>query len=203
MGISIRAYGRHRGVSDAAVRKAIKAGRITPEPDGTIEPSRVDAEWRCNTDSAQQRSQAREKAVPVGAINAVREVHGEAPLPSGGTTFLQARTANEVLKAQTHKVRLARLKGDVVDRSQALAHVFTLARAERATKDGSNHAPLRPAEGGSHGTAERSPITTVPSCSSVVLRLARAASMTTIASTEKGELTTTCCGEPPYIASFA
>jgi hypothetical protein len=41
MGISIRAYGRHRGVSDAAVRKAIKAGRITSEPDGTISTGRV------------------------------------------------------------------------------------------------------------------------------------------------------------------
>ena len=40
MGISIRAYGRHRGVSDAAVRKAIKAGRITAEPDGTIDRKR-------------------------------------------------------------------------------------------------------------------------------------------------------------------
>lgn len=36
MGVSIRAYGRHRGVSEAAVRKAIRAGRITPERDGTI-----------------------------------------------------------------------------------------------------------------------------------------------------------------------
>ena len=42
MGISIRAYGRHRGVSDAAVRKAIKAGRITPEPDGSIDPDKAD-----------------------------------------------------------------------------------------------------------------------------------------------------------------
>ena len=36
MGISIRAYARHRGVSDTAVHKAIRAGRITPEADGTI-----------------------------------------------------------------------------------------------------------------------------------------------------------------------
>ncbi len=55
MGISIRAYGRHRGVSDAAVRKAIKAGRITPEADGTIDPEKADAEWGRNTDVAQQR----------------------------------------------------------------------------------------------------------------------------------------------------
>ena len=31
MGLSIRAYARHRGVSDTAVHKAIRAGRITPE----------------------------------------------------------------------------------------------------------------------------------------------------------------------------
>ncbi|HGG60421.1 MAG TPA: elements of external origin, partial [Gammaproteobacteria bacterium] len=69
MGISIRAYARHRGVSDAAVRKAIKTGRITPEPDGTIDPQKADAEWAANTDSAQQRKQGRRKAVPVDAVN--------------------------------------------------------------------------------------------------------------------------------------
>ncbi|MGH8567422.1 MAG: elements of external origin [Gammaproteobacteria bacterium] len=128
MGISIRAYARARGVSDAAVRKAIKSGRITPEPDGTIEPGRADREWRRNTDSVQQRG--RQRPVPNEAIAAVREAVGETP-SGGGTTFLQARTANEVLKAQTNKVRLARLKGELVDRAQAIGHVFTLARAER------------------------------------------------------------------------
>ena len=44
---------------------------------------------------------------------------------------LQARTVNEVVKAQTNKVRLARLKGELVDRNQAIAHVFKLARTER------------------------------------------------------------------------
>ena len=48
MGISIRPYARHRGVSDAAVRKAISAGRITPEADGTVDPDRADAEWARN-----------------------------------------------------------------------------------------------------------------------------------------------------------
>ncbi len=49
----------------------------------------------------------------------------------GGTSLLQARTVNEVVKAQTNKVRLAQLKGELVDRAQAVAHVFKLARAER------------------------------------------------------------------------
>ena len=51
MGLSIRAYARHRGVSDAAVRKAISAGRITPEADGTVDPDRADAEWARNTEA--------------------------------------------------------------------------------------------------------------------------------------------------------
>lgn len=50
---------------------------------------------------------------------------------SGGTSFLQVRTVNEVVKAQTNKVRLARLKGELVDRNQAIAQVFKLARTER------------------------------------------------------------------------
>jgi hypothetical protein len=129
MGISIRAYARHRGVSDAAVRKAIKAGRVTALPDGTIDPSRADQQWGSNTDQAKQR------AVPNEAIRSVRDAVGDgapsASLSAGGTTFLQARTANEVLKAQTNKVRLAKLKNEVVDRAQAIAHVFKMARSER------------------------------------------------------------------------
>jgi len=133
MGLSIRAYARHRGVSEAAVRKAIKTGRISRETDGSVNPAKADAEWQRHTDASQQRGQP--KPVAREAVHAVRETLGEPPLSSslgsGGTTFLQARTANEVLKAQTNKVRLARLKGDLVDRSQAIAQVFKLARSER------------------------------------------------------------------------
>ena len=127
MGISIRAYARHRGVTDTAVHKAIRAGRVTPEADGTIDADRADREWARNTDTPKKGTQQRAESV------AVRENAGEqtAALPSGGTSLLQARTVNEVVKAQTNKVRLARLKGELVDRSQAVAHVFKLARAER------------------------------------------------------------------------
>ena len=35
-GLSQRGYARHRGVTHRAVQKAIKASRITVNPDGTI-----------------------------------------------------------------------------------------------------------------------------------------------------------------------
>lgn len=140
MGLSIRAYARHRGVSDTAVHKAIKAGRITPEADGTIDPANADRQWDRNTDATQQRETA-SKARPAPKLAVMPEVpaastgaataSANAPLSTGGTSLLQAKTANEVLKAQTNKVRLARLKGELVDRSQAIAHVFKLARTER------------------------------------------------------------------------
>ena len=130
MGISIRAYARHRGVTDTAVHKAIRAGRITPEPDGTIDIGRADGEWVRNSEPAQSGTRAKAAKVNVDDGHD-RTGAAAAALPSGGTSLLQARTVNEVVKAQTNKVRLARLKGELVDRSQAIAHVFKLARSER------------------------------------------------------------------------
>ena len=138
MGISIRAYARHRGVSDAAVRKAIAAGRITPEADGTIDAERVDREWARNSDAPRSGTATRavkvavpEPSGPTADDASTQSNDGPASLPTGGTSLLQARTVNEVVKAQTNKVRLARLKGELVDRPQAIAHVFKLARSER------------------------------------------------------------------------
>ena len=135
MGLSIRAYARHRGVSHVAVKKAIDTGRITPEPDGTIEPQRADQEWAQNTLSSRKPatpSKTEPTTLPPARPVAREPAETNTPsLSAGGTSLLQARTVNEVVKAQTNKVRLARLKGDLVDRSQAIAHVFRLARTER------------------------------------------------------------------------
>ena len=135
MGLSIRAYARHRGVSDAAVRKAIAAGRVTPEADGTLDPERADAEWARNSAPARSGTQARAPRVTVPEAADIGHDTGRdagaAALPAGGASLLQARTVNEVVKAQTNKVRLARLKGELVERSQVVAHVFKLARDER------------------------------------------------------------------------
>ncbi len=141
MGLSQRAYARHRGVSEMAVRKAIKSGRITPEPDGTIDPEKADREWDANTDPAQQRgkrtqalgakTRVKTKPVPKAALRAVDETLGDAPAGDGEVSFLRARLANEVLKAQTAKIKLAKMKGELVDREKATAMVFDLARRER------------------------------------------------------------------------
>ncbi len=48
-----------------------------------------------------------------------------------GTTYLQAKTANEVLKAQERRIRLQKLKGELIERARALSLVFRLAREVR------------------------------------------------------------------------
>ena len=133
------------GVSETAVRRAERAGRIKREPDGAWDLAKVRAAWAVNTDPAHQRGEpsaengsgrvARRavKPVPEAALGAVRETlreHGE-PVSTGSMTFMQARTANEVLKAQERRVRLQRMKGEVVDRAKAVAQVFKLGRDER------------------------------------------------------------------------
>tara|TARA_R110002167_G_scaffold86987_1_gene235320 strand:+ start:15324 stop:15905 length:582 start_codon:yes stop_codon:yes gene_type:complete len=143
-----------RGVSEAAVRKAIATGRITTLPDGTIDPDRADAEWGTQTDPAKQRGMharqmgaetaagtaraAATKPVPQAALKAVADTLRDAgtdpgsPDATGGeVSFLRARMANEVLKAQTAKVRLEKMKAEVIDRARATAMVFDLARRER------------------------------------------------------------------------
>ena len=140
---SNRELARQIGVSETAVRRAEKAGRIGREADGSWDLAKVQAAWAGNTDRAQQRparsrgsaggGRRTMKPVPEAAVGAVRDTlreHGE-PVSAGGMTFMQARTANEVLKAQERRVRLQRMKGEVVDRAKAVAQVFKLARDER------------------------------------------------------------------------
>ena len=140
MGLSIRAYARHRGVSHVAVKKAIDTGRITPLPDGTIDPDAADDQWAQNTLQPRKAAEpvkvstAKVRPAPVAAEGVPQREASEPsspPLSAGGTSLLQARTVNEVLKAQLNKVELAHRKKELVDRAQAVAHVFKLARVER------------------------------------------------------------------------
>ena len=62
MGLSIRAYARQRGVSHVAVLRAVKQGRVTLEPDGTVDAAKADASWERSSDPASPQSQARRKS---------------------------------------------------------------------------------------------------------------------------------------------
>ncbi len=159
MGLSIRGYAQHRGAlglpgaSHTAVRKALAAGRITAEPDGSIDPVRADAQWAGQTDPSMQRGAAAQaqaaetraasgqgpaptRPVPRAALDAVQETLAEAgqdpePEAGGQVTLVRAKLAREIITAQLLKVKLQREKGELVDRARAVALVFDLARRER------------------------------------------------------------------------
>src|SRR5690606_20787385 len=105
--------------------------------DGSIDAAASDARRGAMTDPSKSRRPAASKLKPVpeAAVTAVgdtlREQGLAAPPVGSGTTFLQAKTANEVLKAQERRLRLQKLKGELVDRARAEALVFRLAREER------------------------------------------------------------------------
>ena len=138
MGVSLREYARRRGVSHVAVMKAIRAGRLTPEPDGSLDPVKADGQWDANTDPARTPEPPEDEpaqADDTAAADTPAEPRSPAPAgesaPQGAASFTQARTASEVLKVQTARIQVQRLREEVIDRAQATSEVFRLARRER------------------------------------------------------------------------
>jgi hypothetical protein len=139
LGLSERQYAAHAGISRGAVQKARASGRLVLHADGSIDAAASDARRAQATDPAMQRgrnaSSPRLRPIPEAAVGAVSETLREQGLPvptaAASMTYLQARTANEVLKAQERKMRVQKLRGELVDRARATALVFRLARQER------------------------------------------------------------------------
>jgi hypothetical protein len=143
IGMSERQYAEHAKISRPAVAKARMMGRLVLHPDGSIDAAGSDRRRAENTDPARQRSPAGPartgggRVIPEAAASAVIEtlreqgMAGDGAGSGGGITFASARTANEVMKAQLRRIELQRQKGELIDRSRALATVFRLARQER------------------------------------------------------------------------
>jgi len=136
-GMSQRQYAAHVGLSRGAIQKAKEAGRLVLFEDGSIDAEASDRRRVEATDPSKTRKAPKPKLKPVpeAAVSAVGETLKEqglaAPPVGGGTTFLQAKTANEVMKAQERRLRLQKLKGELVDRARAETLMFRLAREER------------------------------------------------------------------------
>ncbi len=126
--MSIREYARYKGISDTAVRKAIKNGRITPLANGSIDADAADAVWEQNKDPSKIRDFEEDELEP------------QVSSASNVATYMQAKTANEVIKAKTAQLEFEKLKGDYVERKKAENHVFTFARSLR---DNVKNAPAR------------------------------------------------------------
>ena len=131
---SQREVARRLGVSHTALQKAQRAGRIAPEANGAWDIDKVRARLAESSDPVRKTatfaapSPTRPAAPPpVAAMPPVNE-----PLPRAAeNTFHDARTANEVLKAQERRLRIDERKGKLVDKARALLLVHRLAKEER------------------------------------------------------------------------
>ncbi|HXK13571.1 MAG TPA: hypothetical protein VNH45_03470 [Gaiellaceae bacterium] len=148
MGLSRSEYARHRGVSRQAIAKALAAGRISLESDGTIDPRRADAAWASST-NPNRKHVARRAAAPrpvhrqgdddagaggeleqdEGAARRILQQYGK-DVP-GRLKLNDARLANELWKATKQQIEVRKARGELVTIRVMQKRVGDLAMAIR------------------------------------------------------------------------
>ncbi len=139
---SQREVARRLGISHTALQKAQRAGRIAPEADGSWDIENVRARLADSSDPTRKTATLPPAPSPTmppaprspapAPSPAPVSVPAAEPLPRAAqNTFHDARTANEVLKAQERRLRLDERKGKLVDKARALLLVHRLAKEER------------------------------------------------------------------------
>lgn len=139
MGISLRAYARHRGVSLSAVQKAVAKRRIKLESDGTIDEAKADRDWAANSDIGATLSNVignRQKQVRRTASSIATETDHQMTPPAAVTgdpitVYLNARAANETYKARRAKAEYEQFMGELVKRSIANEYAATFSQMVR------------------------------------------------------------------------
>ena len=110
--MTVTAYAKSRkerglpGGNRSKVRKAVEDGRITREPDGTIDPDRADRDWDANTDQSQRRE----------------------PVPA---TFQEARAIREALNARIARLDYEERLKELVRVEDVRREAFAAGRALR------------------------------------------------------------------------
>lgn len=158
--IGIREAARRLGVSDTAVHKAIKAGRVTVA--GRTEKSdrplvawpQVETDWLANSDSSKRshvggtgKSPAREKYAGTAKpsvklptsdqpdqVETPKATVGGDSLNSGqgtGPSFAQSRAVREAYQARLAKLEYEERSGKLVDAAEVKVRAFKMARSAR------------------------------------------------------------------------
>lgn len=148
--IGIREAARRLGVSDTAVHKAIKAGRVTVA--GRTPTSgrplvawpQTQADWLANSDQAKRshvgsRGSPRREADPAPQIPlAVSARVDETPADDGpaagatrGPSYAQSRAIREAYQARLAKLEFEERSGKLVDAAEVKSRAFRLARSAR------------------------------------------------------------------------
>ena len=127
MEISIRAYAARKGISDTAVRKAIKSGRITLTKNGKINPALADRQWEANTDPAQVYAIKEDSS----ARTASSETTSSANSGGIGVSYQQSRAIREAYEARLKKLEFDERTGKLISTETVQREAFNAARKTR------------------------------------------------------------------------
>jgi len=114
--ISQADYAKHRGVSEAAVSKAIKAGRISLI-DGKIDPVAADAQWarnsrvRAGSGRGMLGPSAQQLGIAADQLGDGPDVGASAP---GSDNYWDSRSRREAAEAELAEIELAEKNGQVI-----------------------------------------------------------------------------------------
>lgn len=129
-------YASYRGVSKQAVSKAVKAGKITLLPDGTIDPEIADKQWagsvsRVNTPKYSDAPQKSElTAVDVVDADVTPEAIAELVIPDG-LSLTEIKVIHETIKARQSYLNLVQSRGELTDLAVVNKRLFELSRELR------------------------------------------------------------------------
>ncbi len=126
MEISIRAYAARKGISDTAVRKAIKSGRITLTKNGKINPTLADRQWEANTDPAQVY--AIKENSPASPSS---EMASSSSSGGIGVSYQQSRAIREAYEARLKKLEFDERTGKLISTEMVQREAFNAARKTR------------------------------------------------------------------------
>lgn len=145
--LNFAAYARHRGVTPAAVTKAVATGRISTEVDPrsgrrVIDSDRADREWDENTDRAKQEGSAAhlKRPSPAAPTSEIQpdEPTTQAPpaLPpsdpvSASASIQLSRARREHFNAELARLKFERESGKLVEADQVQRRSFDTARIVR------------------------------------------------------------------------
>lgn len=133
--MGITEYARHRGVEDAAVHFAVRAGRIRRNPDGLIDAEAADRDWE---DTTQVR--AAPSGPPRGHYKPLPAVSERAVEAVPGISYSDARALREVYVAQKHKISIKEKTAELVSRREVEEEA---SKQFRLLRDGCFHLPPR------------------------------------------------------------
>ena len=133
MGISLRGYAKHRGVSHTAVQKAVASKRIKLDRDGKIDVEKADRAWEANTDPAHElRSSHSEQPAPI-RLQSLRDVPEE-PSPglsvSGGPkqVYQNAKAVEASYRARLAKLEYEEKIGKLLPKDMIQQYIATFSQ---------------------------------------------------------------------------